>query len=251
MSRFCASFIPITCGRRQNAAYAPGSKPRSQAQAPFNNAYPGLQVQPPAAEQPVHDAPELAGQVAHVASAVAASVEEYFPVPQLVQTALPVAILYFPAAQGEHTPPLGPVYPTLQVQTSRAVLATGELELAGHARQVVATVAPTVVEYVPVPQSVQTALPVVILYFPAAQGRHTPPSGPVYPTLQVQAAVDVLPIGEFVPAGHVKHEPVIIPLPPPGHTWPHEAQQLLHVPNSEYGMQFPSHAAPGANNEQP
>jgi hypothetical protein len=52
-------------------------------------------------------------------------------------------------------------------------------EFAGHARQVAAVVAPTVGEYVPVPQFVHASVPVVVLYFPAVQAAHTPPFGPV------------------------------------------------------------------------
>jgi hypothetical protein len=44
---------------------------------------------------------------------------------------------------------------------------------------VVATVAPTVVEYVPAPQSVHAAEPVAILYFPAAHAVHVFPAGHV------------------------------------------------------------------------
>jgi len=65
------------------------------------------------------------------------------------------------------------------MQSVRIPLEATELEPVGHARQVVAAVAPTVVEYVPVPQLVHTAVPVMILYFPAAQAVHTPPLGPV------------------------------------------------------------------------
>ena len=115
---------------------------------------------------------EFAGHAIHVVAMVAPTVVEYVPAAQSVHAALPVPILYFPAAQGAHTPPSGPVNPTLQVQEARAGLAIGELELVGHARQVVATVAPTVVEYVPAPQSVHTSLPVAILYFPATHAAH-------------------------------------------------------------------------------
>jgi hypothetical protein len=109
-----------------------------------------------------------------------------------------------------HVPPFGPVKPTLHVQAASAELEIGELELVGHARQAVASVAPTVVEYVPAAQSVHTAEPVAILYLPATQAVHVPPSGPVYPALQaglIQAALDVLVIGEVVPAGHASHTP--------------------------------------------
>ena len=45
----------------------------------------------------------------------------------------------------------------------QAELALYELELTGHVWQVVAAVAPVVVEYVPVPQSAHAALPLAIL----------------------------------------------------------------------------------------
>ena len=149
---------------------------------------------------------EFAVHVRQVDSSVAPTVAEYFPAAQSVHAALPVPILYLPAAHGEHTPPLGPVYPTLQVQAATAVLGLGELLLLGHAEQVVATVAPAVVEYVAVAQLVHCALPVAILYVPAAHGEHTPPSGPVYPMLQVQP-VDELHTVQVEPelAGQARH----------------------------------------------
>jgi hypothetical protein len=86
-----------------------------------------------------------------------------------------------------------------------AVLALGETEAVGHAAQVAAAVAPVVVKYFPAVQSVHTALPVAILYFPATQAVHVPPSGPVKPTLHVQAAMAELEIGELELAGHATH----------------------------------------------
>ena len=59
-------------------------------------------------------------------------------------------------------------------------------EFTGHAKHVATDVAPTVAEYVPCPQLVHARVPVVILYLPAVQAEQTPPSGPVYPMLQVQ-----------------------------------------------------------------
>jgi hypothetical protein len=73
-------------------------------------------------------------------------------------------------------------------------------ELAGHATQVSAAVAPTVVEYVPAPQLVHAAEPLASLYVPVAHGAQLLTSGPVYPALQaglIQAALDVLAMGEF------------------------------------------------------
>jgi hypothetical protein len=146
---------------------------------------------------------ELAGHAIHVVATVAPTVVEYVPAPQSVHAALPVAVLYLPATHGEQTPPSGPVKPTLQVQAVRATLELGELELVGHPIQVVATVAPAVVEYVPAPQSVHAALPVAVLYLPAAQAAHGPdPSGPEKPTLHVQAARAELEIGELELVGH-------------------------------------------------
>ena len=140
--------------------------------------------------------------VGQARQAVAAAVVEYVPDPQSVHTAEPVALLYFPAAQPVHGPPLGPVYPSLHVQAERSVLVTGELELLGHTTQADSTVAPVVAKYFPVAQSVQVPLPVPILYFPAAHAEHTPPSGPVDPALHVQAVTTVLALGELEVLGH-------------------------------------------------
>ena len=51
-----------------------------------------------------------------------AASREYFPKPQSVQLALPVLVLYLPAAHGEQTPPSGPVYPASQTATIQAAL---------------------------------------------------------------------------------------------------------------------------------
>ena len=84
------------------------------------------------------------------------------------------------------------------------MLALGESLPAGHVTQVAAAVAPVAAEYVPAPQSVHAAKPVVILYLPAMQAVHEPPSGPVNPTLQVQAARAVLGLGELELPGHAR-----------------------------------------------
>ena len=138
-----------------------------------------MQVHKLDALQPLHDAPELEAHPTQVAADVAPVVGEYFPAAQSAHTALPVAILYLPATQAVHEPS-GPVYPALQAVAMQAVLLElppTEFVLAGHARQFASVVAPTVVEYFPAAQSVQTALPVAILYLPAAHDEHTPPSG--------------------------------------------------------------------------
>jgi hypothetical protein len=67
--------------------------------------------------------------------------------------------------------------------------------------------APVTDEYVPAEQFVHASLPLVVLYFPATQAVHAPPSGPVNPALQdmdIQALTDELPLGEVLPAGHVR-----------------------------------------------
>ncbi len=72
-----------------------------------------------------------------------------------VQAADPVGVLYFPATHAAHGPPSGPVDPVLQVQLVKAALPAGELEFDGQAMHVELAAAPTAVEYVPTPQSVQ------------------------------------------------------------------------------------------------
>jgi hypothetical protein len=71
---------------------------------------------------------------------------EKLPAKQSVHATLPVLILYLPATQAEQTPPFGPVNPALQVQSPAAELALYEMELEGHVIQVVAIVAPVLVE---------------------------------------------------------------------------------------------------------
>lgn len=91
-----------------------------------------------------------------------------------------------------------------------AVLDTKEFEFTGHTTQAEDAVAPTVTEYVPVPQSVHVTLPALVLYFPATQPEHTPPSGPVNPALQVQAVTVTLPDGELELPGHTEHDAEVL-----------------------------------------
>lgn len=97
----------------------------------------------------------------------------------VVHATLPVVSLYVPVTHAMHETPSGPVKPALHVHAALAELATGELELVWHARQVVATVAATTVEYFAAVQSVHATLPVAVLYFPATHARHAPPLGPL------------------------------------------------------------------------
>lgn len=97
--------------------------------------------------------------------------------------AAPVTILYFPATQPTHVPPLGPVYPRLQRHEPIAVSPEDVCpEFDGQGRQVLSAVAPTVAEYLPATQSVHAALPATGLYFPAAHKVHDP-TGPVEPAV--------------------------------------------------------------------
>jgi hypothetical protein len=102
------------------------------------------------------------------------------------------------------------VNPALHVQAAMTELDAAELEFVGHVKHTDDVLAPTVVEYVPTPQSVHAALPLVVLYLPATQVEHTPPSGPVNPALHVQATMTELDAPEFVFAGHAKHTPDVV-----------------------------------------
>ena len=57
---------------------------------------------------------------------------------------------------------------------------------------------PTTPENVLLAHNVHSALPMPVLNVPATQGRHTPPSGPVYPLLHTHAALEP-PDCEFAP----------------------------------------------------
>ena len=88
------------------------------------------------------------------------------------------------------------------MQLLAAVLPGGEFEFCGQLKQVLMTVAPEVVEYVPLGQCVQDASPVDPLYVPATQLSQAPPLGPVAPALQIQASSASLDAGESELAGH-------------------------------------------------
>ena len=65
--------------------------------------------------------------------------------------------------------------------------------------------APSVTEKVPAWQLKHAASPDAILYLPATHAVHDPPSGPIYPGLQVQLVEVVLANGESEFAGQVTH----------------------------------------------
>jgi len=75
-----------------------------------------------------------APQSMHVEAVLAPVAVEYLPAPQSVHSKEPMVVLYFPAAQAEHVPPLGPVVPASHAttQSSRASLPAGEVVPTGH-----------------------------------------------------------------------------------------------------------------------
>ena len=122
----------------------------------FRFVYPALQSQ---VVDPVVVELEFVGHVLHIEKPDA----EYVPARQSVHATVPVVVLYFPASQAVHRPPFGPVKPALQAQAASAELSIGEVEPAGHARQVAAVVAAIAEEYVATAQSEHKAGPVAVL----------------------------------------------------------------------------------------
>ena len=121
---------------------------------------------------------------------------------QSSQSPDPAVLLNLPAAHALHVPPLGPDQPALQAQLAKAVLCAGELESAGHDKQVDE---PVVSEYVPLLQTLQTASPLTPLYLPATHAVQAPPLWPQNPLLQAQLVTDTLPSGAVEFSGHARH----------------------------------------------
>lgn len=158
---------------------------------------PALHVQLVADELPKREL-ESVGHVEHADSAVASSTDENLPAPQSRQAFAPASDLYLPAPQLVHVCP-EPVNPLSHMQ---AVEPTDEMELVGHAEQVVSEVAPIACEYLDAPQSEHVSVPATALYFPATHVVHVPPSGPEEPTLHWQAVALLLPPGALEFGGH-------------------------------------------------
>ena len=72
---------------------------------------------------------------------------------------VPDELLYLPATQLVHGPPLGPLKPLLHVQSLAELLPEGELDPEGQLEQVLDVVAPDVVEYLPLVQALQAKDP--------------------------------------------------------------------------------------------
>ena len=116
-----------------------------------------------------------APQLMQVLATVAPTVVEYLPPSQLVQASKDTVFLYLPAAHETQLCASCPVWPTGHpgtIQSCGASLPAGEDLPAPQLMQVLATVAPTVVEYVSAPQLMQvlaTVAPTVVEYLPASQ----------------------------------------------------------------------------------
>jgi len=131
----------------------------------------------------------------HCATNVAPSALEYLPATQLVHASEPEMLLYLPATHTMHVPPLGPVYPTMQLHMEMSELPASDREFEGHVwhvvsleapmaeeylfsthdKQATSAAAPSVAEYLPALQSMHESAPVTDLYFPATHGIHALP----------------------------------------------------------------------------
>ena len=156
----------------------------------------GLQlVQVVAAEAPSVEEYLPAPQSTQELAIVAPVVVRYFPAPQGVQAWFPCIFLYFPSSHAIHVPPFGPVNPRLQIQTTNSILPPGDTEPDGQFVHAPTPVAPTIVEYELMPQSIHvlgeeatkvveylpavhstqelaTVAPLNARYFPAPQAVH-------------------------------------------------------------------------------
>jgi len=134
----------------------------------------------------------LTRQLRHNQDADAPMLVEYLPAPQSVHATEPVVVLYFPAAHAKHVPPSGPVNPRLQTQSVSASLPMTDCELEGQLRQVLAVVAPVVVEYLPAMQSEHSSKFKPVLYFPATHAMHDPVGTLVYPAGQASTCAKLM-----------------------------------------------------------
>jgi len=147
-----------------------------------------------------------------------------------VHALLPFMSLYVPVAHAVHTPPFGPVHPVLHEQSLGCALPIFELDSDAHSKHVVTAVAPTVVEYFPVAQSVHVSDPGAFLYVPAAHSVQEPPSDPLAPASHVQAAMLVLEAMALEFDGHAVHVvSVVAPSTPEYVSLPQSVQRASPV----------------------
>ena len=95
------------------------------------------------------------GQSKHVEDSASPTPVEYLPLAQNVQGAAPTPSLNLPVEQAWQKSPLGPVYPTLQVQFRAEELPANESEFEWHSEQ---TELASTSEYFPTPQSMHAEL---------------------------------------------------------------------------------------------
>ena len=91
------------------------------------------------------------------------------------------------------------------MQLTMLSLPSPEFVCEGHATHDDSEVCPVCDEYFPPIQSEHATDPVTSLYSPAVHWLHDPPSGPVYPLLQVQFAILTLPSPDDACCGHELH----------------------------------------------
>jgi len=120
----------------------------------------------------------------------------------VMQGAHATMLLYFPASQAsqEFSAAFLP-YPLLHVQFGRITLPAFEIEPAGHEIHVDLLVAANELENVFRGHSEHADDPLTSLYCPLVHALHIPPSGPLYPALQMQPVLEPLPGSEEVSAG--------------------------------------------------
>ena len=215
--------------------YVPGG--HGTHSVPLGPEYPALQTQSSRRREPDKEN-ALPGQAKHVPSSFAASVLEYVPGLHRSHAADPFASLYVPPIHAEHPPPLSPVYPALQMQSSTPSLPLSEYVLFGHNMHVSAVVAARSVEKVPPVHVVQPADPFTVLYVPAAHAVHASPSSPVYPGLHTQSVAALLPLSEDEFSGHNSHAlshvaaAVVEYVPAPHAKHPDDPFTALYLPAS-------------------
>ena len=108
-------------------------------------------------------------------------------------------------------------------QSEDNVLPVGDVNPTAHAVHAETPLA----EYVFAAHTSHAAVPDAFLNFPAAHAGHGPPFGPVYPGLQMQLVIMVLPTDEFELTGQLVHAalPFVCLYVPAAHMlhWPFEA----------------------------
>ena len=131
------------------------------------------------------------GQAAQDEELTAPIMGLYHPLPHSVHVPGPSSVLYLPVLQGMHGAPFEPTYPRLQVQSRIWSLSGGESDWSGQSLQWLAAVGR--LPYVPCWHDKQLDVPLACLNVPGRHSRHGPPSGPVYPGLQMQSKRETLP----------------------------------------------------------